>query len=299
MELLQLKYFKAVAEAGKVVAAAEKLYISPPALSMSILRLEKELGMPLFDRANNRITLNKQGKIFLRYVNQVLTSLECAQAELRQSLLQQEKHVPIAVTTSNLWIELITAFSQEYAHFTLSSTTLNMSPLMEHGLQPQYAFLLAEEGDVPPAHGEKLESIVLFEDQPAVMVHPSHPLAKEKEVDIHALLEEKLLLPLREQSLYARLVDLFEANGVTMPNAHAYSYFVCRSMVAENLGVSFTTMHASRMEPNQLCYVPIVSRHRPWRMRLYWHANREMNEDNQIFKEFVEEFYHVTENQGA
>lgn len=45
MELQQLKYFKTVAEAGKVVTAAESLYISPPALSTSISRLEKELGM--------------------------------------------------------------------------------------------------------------------------------------------------------------------------------------------------------------------------------------------------------------
>ena len=42
MELLQLKYFKTVAEIEKISAAAEALYISAPALSTSISRLEKE-----------------------------------------------------------------------------------------------------------------------------------------------------------------------------------------------------------------------------------------------------------------
>ena len=78
MELLQLKYFKTVAELEKISAAAEALYISAPALSTSIARLEKELGTKLFDRTNNRIRLNRQGHIFLRYVNQIFNNLDCA-----------------------------------------------------------------------------------------------------------------------------------------------------------------------------------------------------------------------------
>lgn len=64
MELMQLKYFKTVAEAGKISDAAQALFISAPALSTSIARLEKELGVALFDRTNNRIILNRQGQIF-------------------------------------------------------------------------------------------------------------------------------------------------------------------------------------------------------------------------------------------
>ena len=47
LEFLQLTYFKTVAEYGKIVTAAEALFITPPALSASISRLEKELGMKL------------------------------------------------------------------------------------------------------------------------------------------------------------------------------------------------------------------------------------------------------------
>lgn len=293
MELLQLKYFKAVAEAGKVVTAAESLYISPPALSASISRLEKELGLRLFDRENNRIVLNAQGKIFLRYVNQVLSSLECARVELRQSLIQQGQHVSIAVTTSNLWIELITAFSQEYPHFTLSSTTLKISQLMSSGLQPQYTFLLAEENDIAPAHIDELDSIILFQDQPVIMVHPSHPFASRDSVDVGMLVEETLFLPMQDQSLYERLTDLFETNGIMLPNAHSYSHSICRSMVTERMGIAFTTMHASRLDASDLRYIPISNPHRPWTMRLYWHKNKGMTEDDIVFKEYVEEFYHA------
>ena len=60
MELQQLKYFKTIAEMQKISEAAAALFISAPALSMSISRLEKELGVKLFDRMHNRVTLNEQ-----------------------------------------------------------------------------------------------------------------------------------------------------------------------------------------------------------------------------------------------
>ena len=293
MELLQLKYFKAVAEIGKVVTAAESLFISPPALSTSISRLEKELGMRLFDRVNNRITLNKQGKIFLRYVNQALNCLDVAEVELRQSLLQQGQHVSVAVTNSSLWVELITTFSQEYSQFTLASTTLKMTQLARNGLQPQYSFLLAEEGDINPEHAESLDNILLFEDQPAIMVHPDNPLADEAEIDIHMLSGQRLLLPMHDHSLYERMDQLFETNGLSLPNTHSYSHLVCRSMVAENLGISLTTMHTHRFGSSDLRYIPVTNRHRPWRIRMYWSKNKDFTEDELVFKEFIEEFYHI------
>lgn len=78
MDLQQLKYFKTVATLGKISEAAESLFISALALSTSISRLEKELGVRLFDRTGNRITLNAQGTIFLKHANQILLNLENA-----------------------------------------------------------------------------------------------------------------------------------------------------------------------------------------------------------------------------
>ena len=78
MKMTQLLYFKTVAEDGRISVAAKKLFVTAPAVSISISTLERELGVPLFDRVKNRLVLNKYGQIYLQYVNQVFDDLDKA-----------------------------------------------------------------------------------------------------------------------------------------------------------------------------------------------------------------------------
>lgn len=84
MELLQLRYFKAVAENENLTRTAAQLYISPSSLSATISRLEKELGAKLFDRQRNRLHLNASGSVFLEAVSQILCTLDSTVLEIRE-----------------------------------------------------------------------------------------------------------------------------------------------------------------------------------------------------------------------
>jgi DNA-binding transcriptional LysR family regulator len=291
MELIQLKYFKTVAQIGKISEAAQSLFISPPALSTSISRLEKELGVSLFDRTGNRITLNTQGQIFLRYVNQVFSNIECAKTELKQSLMQQGKHISIASVASTQWVDLITAFSQENPRFTLSCTSLTRAELSGGGLQAQHNFLLAADDDIPPFYLNELNFTTLFQDYPVLMVHPDHPLAKQAAIDLHQLQNETIFLPMQNYTLYNHLVTLFEANDIPFPAGNAYSHLTTQQMVANNLGIAFTTMHAVRTPTMPLQYLHISNPYDPWPCSIFWRKNHIFTEDELIFKDFVESFY--------
>lgn len=290
MELLQLKYFKTVAETEKI-SAAEALFISAPALSASISRLEKELGMPLFDRTSNSIHLNRQGQIFLRYVNQVFASLDFAKTELRHSLLPQSHHVSVATLSSNLWVDLISGFSQEHPNFTLTCTSMRLSQFHTGGLPPQYSFLLGEESDGFPLFPGELDSIVLFEDRLAVMTHPDHPLAVKSEVTLAELVGENLLLPMQDYTLYERLMRLFDAHSAPLDGGNSYSSLVGRYMVAEGLGISFATMHTAEVAPEGLRYIPVAGPEAAWKVRLYWRRNRGFSQEEQTFRNFVDAYY--------
>jgi DNA-binding transcriptional LysR family regulator len=83
MEFNRLKSFAAVAEAGHLTRAAEKLHISQPALSAQIKALEDELDLPLFERTPAGMTLTPAGRKLLAEAEKVLAAAQVLQAEAR------------------------------------------------------------------------------------------------------------------------------------------------------------------------------------------------------------------------
>ena len=84
MDLTQLHQFITVAECQNVSQAAHKLFITQPALSRSISRLEAELEVQLFDRKSNALLLNENGKVFLQHVSAGLDSINAGIHAVRQ-----------------------------------------------------------------------------------------------------------------------------------------------------------------------------------------------------------------------
>ena len=76
VEIYQLEQFKAIAECRTMREAADKLYISQPALSQNLKKLETELGCTLFDRSHNQLTLTPYGEILLTHAHRILFDLK-------------------------------------------------------------------------------------------------------------------------------------------------------------------------------------------------------------------------------
>ena len=289
MELLQLKYFKTVAECGKIKLAAEKLFVSSPALSAAISRLESDLGVKLFDRSNNRITLNRQGEILLDYVNQVFANLDNAKRDIQLSLEEKNVNIPLAVTSSNLWMELFDAYSLTNPEVTVSVSTYHLPRLRQLDMRHQYVFLLADSDDV---QRRDLESQPLFVDKPYVMLPKNHPLATLRRVSLEQLANEVIFLSIPGQSMNRRVRKLFAKAGIPLKYANEYSTEVCRHMVAKGRGVSFTTQYTLHNHPD-ICYLPLQCEAQ-WEQRIYWHNERQLSQQELAFKNFVTGFFQDT-----
>ena len=75
MDLTQMQYFVLVAENGSTAKAAAEAMVSQSTVSKSILRLERELDLPLFDRQGIHLVLNPAGEEFLQQVRPILTAV--------------------------------------------------------------------------------------------------------------------------------------------------------------------------------------------------------------------------------
>ncbi|HEY1176897.1 MAG TPA: LysR family transcriptional regulator, partial [Phytomonospora sp.] len=110
MDLLQLRYFRAVARKEHISRAAEELRVAQPSLSRTIARLEDELGVPLFDRKGRRIVLNRYGAAFLDRVERALRELDDGRRELAELAGFDAGDVAIASETLLSLTALLTGF---------------------------------------------------------------------------------------------------------------------------------------------------------------------------------------------
>ncbi|ABY34034.1 MAG TPA: transcriptional regulator CynR [Chloroflexus aurantiacus] len=193
MELRQLRYFLAVAEEGHITRAAEKLYISQPALSQQIKLLEEEIGTVLFDRIGRRIRLTAAGEILVAHARRALQELSEAQVAIDELNGLQRGMLRIGVVqTVNAYLmpDLVAAFTNAYPAISLQIEELATRDieqrLADGDLQIGIGFVPPETAGVT---GEEL-----FSEDLVVVVSRQHPWADLPQLPVQSLHQQPLIL---------------------------------------------------------------------------------------------------------
>ena len=191
MDIKELQYLLAVAEAGSLSAAAEGLYISHQGLSNAILRMEGELGFALFERTAGGMKLTDRGADFCKSARPVVEAFR----NLSRTYLDGES-TEIAITCAfNLIHE---------CPLSLQRLLLNRVPGFSVDVEEHY-FLqcesLLEKGDCSfcilygPFDTERFDTVELFTRNQCIVVNRQHRLALKDWVSIADLKDEPLIMP--------------------------------------------------------------------------------------------------------
>ena len=104
MELQKLRYFYTVAKFEHVTRAAEYISIAQPALTQSIKSLEKELGVPLFEKRGRNIVLTEFGKHLQKRLETILPQLDALPAEIEQLKNSATKTVKLNILAASSFV---------------------------------------------------------------------------------------------------------------------------------------------------------------------------------------------------
>ncbi len=232
MELLQMRYFVALAETESVTDTAQRLGIAPPTLSKAIGRMETELGVELFEPAGRGIRLNETGKRLYSRLKPALAEIDLA---IREET--QRDDVGVVVNIATAWSDMLIDFASKRPDILLRTVTGNSSQVRSLFATNNYDFWITtidagKYADFFDARELCAHSIMLA-------VHETHPFAHRESVLLHELKDEKFLFPLSRYKSYDNHLRLCQEAGFE-PNVVAVGNPQDRlEMVFRNKGVSF------------------------------------------------------------
>lgn len=176
MELKQLEYIVAISNEQSISKAAEKLFMTQSALNQQLLRLERELGLPLFNRIRHSMIPTYAGRIYLDTAKKMLNMKEETYKILHDIADMKRGEISIAYTPergSVMFSNIYPSFHQLYPDITFKIYEARVKKTEQLVLQ----------GDVSlgfVAHMEEKPEFDYYQLQPELMVlalPASHPLA--------------------------------------------------------------------------------------------------------------------------
>lgn len=223
MDILQLQYFQTIARLENISKASELLYVAQPNLSVSIKRLEEDLGVALFERRRGKIKLTPAGKLFLGYVDSILAQLDEGVSAARASQKQSNERVRVASSIVDLMGNLLNAYLPDHADVSFHQQNCRNREVAETVLRGE-----ADFGFVFGAAARQgLEYIEIDACERVVQLSADHPLAGKGILSLSELNGQRLICNLARDD--EELIRELSHGKLTDPNV----FYTCDDNRAE------------------------------------------------------------------
>ncbi len=254
-----IHYFDMVRHCNSIREAARRLNVASSAVNRQILKLEDEIGAPLFDRLPGGLRLTPAGEILARHVTVVLQDLERVRSELDAMQGLHSGHVEIAAVegvTVDLLPCVLAHMRARYPHVTIGVTVLGSQSIPEavHSGRADLGLAFA----LPRT--AQLQQLAVGHFRLGAIVTPEHPLATRRDVSFATCAEYGLILAKSELSIHHLLDPLYKRLRLTTrPVLESGSMELARQLAKRNLGVAFQTRIGieSDLASGELVHVPL------------------------------------------
>lgn len=252
MTILQLKYAITIANVSSMRQAADKLFISQPALSSSIRELEEELGIHIFERTSRGIIVTEEGKEFLEYAKQAVSQY----AILEDRYISEDKDKNHFSVSMQHYVFAVRAFVNTIKKYDSSRYVYTVRETKTNEVLSDVSDLKSEVGIVAYTKGsEKLmrklfqQNRLCFEQlmvrDTYAYVSRNHPLAHRKEISIEEL-KDYPCVSFDQSSendfyLYEEALSNYEFDKLIKSNDRATSVEILAELNGYSIGTGIMT----------------------------------------------------------
>lgn len=239
MDTQSLQAFMAVADNRSFSLAADRLFLTQPAVSKRIAQLEQQLGARLFDRVGRRIRLTEAGRALLPRARQVLLELEDMGRTISNLTGQVGGTLRIG-TSHHIGLHrlppILRRFSKEYPEVKLDIHFIDSEAAWEAVLHGELEMGVVT---LPPQPDTRLSSQVVWNDPLVFMCAPEHPLAQLDQMPLETLTHYSAILPSAVTFTRRIVENLFQERQQTLNISMSTNYLeTIHMMVSIGLGWS-------------------------------------------------------------
>ncbi|OPA72870.1 transcriptional regulator [Paenibacillus selenitireducens] len=257
MELRQLQYAIQIAAERNFSRAAEKLHIAQPSLSQQLSKLEKEIGVLLFQRNTNSVELTHAGEAFITQAQKIIDAMEQLKQEMADISNTRTGKVVVGsmpITGSHILPHVLPAFQAKYPDIEIvlvEDTSADLEKLTANG-QTDFSLLSL------PLHEPALTYETIVEEKIVLAVPPNHILAALSNcnpsnlIRIEDLKNEPFIVLKKGQGFRQITIELCQAAGFTPRIVFESSNMeTVQSLVAAGMGIAFVPHFIARAKRSE------------------------------------------------
>jgi LysR family transcriptional repressor of citA len=248
MEFQWLKTFIVAAETTNFRVTSEKLIISQPSVTVHIRLLEEHLGVKLFDRINNRVTLTDAGKLFYKEAKQLIDHMEMSVDRVHAFAQGFRRNWTIAI--SPLMAETILPY--------ILRTFIERHPDVEISIRIEESTIieqLVDNGDVHlgisalDANYKSIESIRIYDDPILFVMSPdAYDEESGPQIDATEILQKDYVFTHHHPVYWDNLLYTLNKHVPRIRTMKVTQAHIVKRFIQEGLGVSFLPHSIVRRE---------------------------------------------------
>lgn len=267
-----LQVYGEVVRCGSVTAAASRLHLTQPTVSIQLKKLTELVGEPLLESGSQGLQPTEIGMLLYKAAQDVLGRFDDFNQQLEHYRAGQHGHLNIAVVSTAQYLlpKLLTGFKQLYPGVEVTLSIGNRAQILQRFQHQQDDIFIFSH----PPSGDKVQAVRLLKN-PLQLIAPVGHWAMQQRVKFADLLHETFLI--REPGSATRL--MFESwlsnQGVQLRHVmQMESNEVIRLSVASGLGLAVLSAHTLQENPSQICVLDVED----FPLQSHWHLVRRADQ---------------------
>lgn len=245
--LKQLRSLVATLEAGTIAGAAQRLHVTPPAVSQQLRLLERSIGLPLTERTPGGVTATVAGRELVTTTARIEAEIARCSRAVEAIANGSGGHVAFAAVSTAKYVapQILASFWAQHPAIEVQLVIGNREETIER----------LEHGDVdlvmmgrPPA-GLNLETELLGDHPYVIVGSPHHPLASRREISLDELTNERFLFRERGSGTRQVFEEVFQHGRIQPPaGMEISSNETIKQAVIAGLGIALISAHTIAAE---------------------------------------------------